>query len=84
MAGLFKKIKNRPTGRRYVISTIRKSPESFETAVFTANFLYWPRSLKHPDLVIHTETIEAACQMHERLVQRLALELPARLFQEYG
>ncbi|MFP3867412.1 MAG: hypothetical protein ACLFUU_04505 [Desulfobacteraceae bacterium] len=84
MAGLFKKIKNRPTGQRYVISTIRKSADLFETAIFAANFLYLPRSLKHPELIIHSADLREACQTHERLAQRLIVELPGHIFQDYS
>ncbi|MBW1917729.1 MAG: hypothetical protein JRI57_06870 [Deltaproteobacteria bacterium] len=83
MAGLFKKIRNRPTGQRYVISTIRKSADLFETAVFAANLLYIPRSLKHPELIIHSDNLKDACRTHEGLAQRLSVEIPARIFQNY-
>lgn len=83
MAGLFCKVRNQVTGQRYVISTIRKSQDLFETAVFEANFFYFPRSLKHPVLTVHCDTPEAAQQIHDGLGRRLTMEYPARLFQEY-
>lgn len=83
MAGLFKKVRNRATGQRYVISTIRKTEHLFETAVFEANLLYFPRRLKQPDLIVHCHTPEEADLTHQHLAQRLEVELPARIFQEY-
>jgi len=38
--GLFNKVKNRPTRRKFVVSTIRKADNLFETAVFSTNFFY--------------------------------------------
>ena len=82
MQGLFSKIKNRATGQRFVVSTIRKEDDLFETAVFTATFLYYPKSLSRPDLTIQTRSKDEAWDTHYRLTARLTTELPARLFQE--
>jgi hypothetical protein len=82
--GLFNKVKNRPTRRRYVISTIRRSEEVFETAVFEANFFYLPRSWSSPNLAVKTRTMEEAWDLHHRLTARLTLEYPARIFQDYA
>jgi hypothetical protein len=81
--GLFNKIKNRPTRRRFVVSTIRKDENLFETAVFEANFFYLPRRLKQPDLTVATATPEEASELHQRLTVRLTHEFPTRLIQEY-
>ncbi len=82
MKGLFNKVKNRPTRRRYVVSTIMKGEGEFEIAVFEANFFYLPRSLKHPALVLATGSREEAWDLHFRVAARLALEYPPHLFQE--
>ena len=58
--GLFNKVKNRPTRRRYVVSTIRKDDHLFETAVFEANFFYLPRRWNQPDLTLSTTTPASA------------------------
>jgi hypothetical protein len=82
--GLFNKVKNLPTRQRYVVSTIRKDDWLFETAVFEANFLFLPRSLKTPAFVLETRTKDEAWDAHYRLVERLAREYPPRLFQEFA
>jgi hypothetical protein len=81
--GLFNKIKNRPTRRRFVVSTIRKDENSFETAVFEANFFYLPRRWNHPDLALETATPDEASTLHYRLTTRFTQEHPLRLLQEY-
>jgi hypothetical protein len=83
MKGLFNKIKNKPTGRRFVISTIRKGDHLFETAVFEANFFYLPRRWAQPALAVETRTVDEAWDLHYQLATRLAQEYPAHLFQEY-
>ena len=52
--GLFNKVKNLPTRRRFVISTIKKGEGHFETVVFEASFFYTPRHLSRPDLTWRT------------------------------
>jgi hypothetical protein len=81
--GLFNKVKNRPTRRRFVVSTIRKDENLFETAVFEANFFYLPRRLSQPDLALPTTTPDEASALHNQLTVRLTHEFPARLIQEY-
>jgi DNA-binding MarR family transcriptional regulator len=81
--GLFNKVKNRPTRRRFVVSTIRKGENLFETAVFEANFFYLPRRWNRPDLALETYTKDEAWDLHYRLTARLTQEFPARLLQEY-
>jgi len=81
--GLFNKVKNRPTRRRFVVSTIRKDENLFETAVFEANFFYLPRRRNQPDLALSTSTPEEAWELHAKLTVRLTHEFPARLIQEY-
>jgi len=81
--GLFNKVKNRLTRRRYVVSTIRKDEDRFETAVFEANFFYFPRSLKNPAIMVETNTRDDAWVIHYKLTGRLTLEYPDRLFREY-
>jgi hypothetical protein len=81
--GLFNKIKNQPTRRKFVVSTIRKGDDVFETAVFEANFFYLPRSWSHPDLAIQTATRDEAWELHYRLTARFTQEHPLRLLQEY-
>ncbi|MBM4275717.1 MAG: hypothetical protein FJ134_14830 [Deltaproteobacteria bacterium] len=81
--GLFNKVKNRLTRRRYVVSTIRKDEDRFETAVFEANFFYFPRSLKNPAITVETYTRDEAWDTHYHLTGRLTLEYPDRLFREY-
>jgi hypothetical protein len=82
--GLFNKVKNRPTRRRFVVSTIRKDEDLFETAVFEANFFYLPRSWNQPELTLESSTPEEAWDLHAKLTVRLTHEYPARLIQEYG
>ena len=81
--GLFNKVKNRPTRRKFVVSTIRKDENLFETAVFEANFLYLPRRWNQPELALVTSTPDEASALHHRLAARLIQEFPARLIQEY-
>jgi DNA-binding MarR family transcriptional regulator len=81
--GLFNKVKNRPTRRRFVVSTIRKDEKLFETAIFEANFFYLPRRRNQPDLALETSTPDEAWELHAKLTVRLTHEFPARLIQEY-
>jgi len=81
--GLFNKVKNRPTRRRFVVSTIRKAENLFETAIFEANFFYMPRRWSQPDLAVVSSTPDEASALHYRLTARFTLEFPARLLQEY-
>ena len=81
--GFFNKVKNRPTRRRFVVSTIRKDENLFETAIFEANFFYLPRHWSRPDLAVTTYTQGEAWDLHHRLTARLTQEFPARLIQEY-
>ncbi|MEW6387495.1 MAG: hypothetical protein AB1491_08270 [Thermodesulfobacteriota bacterium] len=83
MKGLFNKVKNLPTRRRYVISTIRKGQDLFETAVFEANFLYLPRRWSQPTLALETHSVDDAWDLHYLLTARLKKEFPLRLFEEY-
>ena len=62
--GLFNKVKNRPTRRRFVVSTIRKDENLFETAIFEANFFYLPRRWNQPDLAVATSTPDEAWDLH--------------------
>ncbi len=81
--GLFNKVKNRLTRRRFVISTIRKDENLFETAIFETNFFYWPRHWSRPDLAVETASKDEAWELHYRLTERLASEYPATLLAEY-
>jgi hypothetical protein len=81
--GLFNKIKNRLTRRKFVVSTIRKGDYMFETAVFEANFFYLPRSWNQPDLAIDSATQDEAWDLHYRLTARFTEEHPLRVLQEY-
>jgi hypothetical protein len=81
--GLFNRVKNLPTRRRYVVSTIKKADDRFETAVFEANFFYLPRSWSHPVLAVENRTQDEAWDLHYRLAVRLGKEYPARIFEEY-
>ncbi len=85
MAGLFNKVKNKMTGRRFLISTIKKDERTFETAVFRANFFYLPQGLRltNPCLVKQTTDPQLAETLHRALSVRLVSEYPERLFQEY-
>jgi len=80
--GLFNKVKNLPTRRRFVVSTIKKGENHFETAVFEATFFYTPRHLSKPDLAVETHTQDEAWDLHYRLAVRLAQEYPRRVFEE--
>lgn len=84
MKGLFNKVKNLPTRRRFVVSTICKGDNAFETAVFEANFFYLPRSWSRPALVVVTDTKDEAWDTHYLLTVRLTKEYPLRIFQEYS
>lgn len=81
--GLLHKIKNLPTGKRFVVSTIKKGEGLFETAVFEATFFFAPRHLTKPDLAVETRTQDEAWDLHHSLAARLAEEYPARIFEEY-
>jgi len=80
--GLFNKVKNLPTRRRFVVSTIRKGEDLFETAVFEANLFYLPRRLSKPDLAVETHSLDDAWDLHHRLAVRLAKEFPVRVFED--
>jgi hypothetical protein len=80
--GLFNKVKNKRTRRRFVISTIRKEENLFETAVFEANFFYLPRNWRTPVLVLKFPTKDEAWETHYRLASRLTKEIPALVFQD--
>jgi hypothetical protein len=84
MKGLFNKVKNQQTRQRFVVSTIRKGEDLFETAVFAASFWYFPKSLSRPELMVVTHSKDEAWDTHHRISARLATEFPARLFQEYA
>ena len=81
--GLFNKVKNLPTRRRYVVSTIKKTEDLFETAVFEANFFYLPRSWSNPVLAVQSHNQDEAWDLHQRLAVRLAKEYPQRVFEDY-
>jgi len=83
MKGLFNKVRNRLTRQRYVVSTIRKAEDLFETAVFTATLLYVPKSLSRPDMTVESHTQDEAWDTHYRITARLTTEYPSRLFQEF-
>jgi hypothetical protein len=83
MKGLFNKVKNRHTRQRFVVSTVRKGEDLFETAVFTATLLYIPKTLSKPNLTVATRSQEEAWDMHYQITARLTTEYPARLFQEF-
>jgi hypothetical protein len=82
--GLFNKVRNSSTRKRFVVSTIRKDDHLFETAVFEATFLYFPKSLSRPVLLVETPSKDEAWALHYRLADRLAEEYPLKLFQEYS
>lgn len=84
MKGLFNKVKNAPTRRRFVVSTIRRGENAFETAVFAANFFYLPRRWSSPELIVETATQDAAWEIHYSLAARLKKDYPLRIFQEYA
>jgi DNA-binding MarR family transcriptional regulator len=81
--GLFNKVRNQATRRRFVVSTIKKGEDLFETAVFEVNFFYLPRRWSNPDLAVETRAKDEAWDLHHQLAARLAQEYPARLFEEY-
>ena len=81
--GLFNKVKNRPTRRRFVVSTIRKDENLFETAIFEANFFYLPRRWDQPEFTVTTSTPAEAWDIHAELAVRLTHEFPARIIKEY-
>lgn len=86
MTGLFNRVRNRMTGGRFLISTIKKDENTFETAVFEANIFYLPKglNLRHPCLVFQCHDPEEADRFHYTITRRLQLEYPARLFQEFA
>jgi hypothetical protein len=81
--GLFNKVKNKPTRRRFLVSTIRKGEYVFETGVFVANFFYIPRHLSQPDLAVVTHSQDEALELHYKLTVRLTEEHPMRVMQDY-
>jgi hypothetical protein len=81
--GLFNKVKNRPTRRKFLVSTIRKGEDVFETGVFVANFFYIPRRLSQPDLALVTHSQDEAWELHYKLAARLIEEHPIRVMQDY-
>jgi hypothetical protein len=85
MAGMFNRVRNKLTGKRFLISTIKKDDATFETAVFPANFVYLPQGfrLSNPCLVKQTRDPEEAERLHQSLSQGLQTEFPERLFQDY-
>jgi hypothetical protein len=84
MKGLFNKVKNRNTRQRYVVSTIRRGEDLFETAVFAASLLFVPKSLSKPELKVETHSKDEAWDMHYTITDRLTTEIPARLFLEFS
>jgi hypothetical protein len=84
MKGFFNKVKNLPTRRRYVVSTICKGESVFETAIFEANFFYLPRNWSQPALVVATGTQDEAWDTHNLLTVRMTKEFPLRVIQEYS
>jgi|UniRef100_A0A7C5ALS8 hypothetical protein len=84
MRGLFNKVRNQVTRQRYVVSTIRKGENLFETAVFAATILYIPKSLSKPEITVETHTKDEAWEVHYQLTARLLKEYPPRLFQEFS
>lgn len=83
MKGLFNKVRNQATRQRFVVSTIRKGEDLFETAVFEATFFYFPKRLTHPVLAVETRSQDEAWGLHYRLAARLTSEYPPQLFEEY-
>ena len=81
--GLFNKVKNKATRRRFLVSTICKGDDVFETGVFVANFFYIPRRLSQPDLAVETNSQDEALKLHYRLTARLTEEHPMRVMQDY-
>jgi hypothetical protein len=84
MKGLFNKVKNCNTRQRFVVSTIRRGENLFETAVFAATLLYLPKSLSNAEMTVKTHSQDEAWDMHYRITDRLTTEFPARLFQEFS
>jgi hypothetical protein len=86
MAGMFNKVKNKLTSKRFLVSTIKKDDNIFETAVFPANFFYLPQGFKltNPSLVKQSRDPEEAERLHQTLSQRLQTEFPERLLQEFS
>jgi hypothetical protein len=82
MHGLFNKVKNRNTGQRFVVSTVFKSENLYETAVFATRFWYLPKSLGHPVVLVESHSKDEAWDTHHQVTRRLAEEYPARLFQD--
>ena len=82
--GLFHKVKNKPTRQRFVVSTIRKDENLFETAVFATNFFYMPRRWDTPEFFVTSATPAEAWDLHAKLAVRFTHEYPSRLIQEYG
>ena len=81
--GLFNKVKNRPTRRRFVVSAIHKDENLYETAIFEANFFYLPRHWNQPELTVVSRPPDEAWALHSKLTVRLTHEFPARLIREY-
>jgi hypothetical protein len=81
--GLFNKVKNKATRRKFLVSTIRKGDDVFETGIFVANFLYIPRHLSQPDLAVVTHSQDEALAIHYKLTARLTEEHPMRVMQDY-
>jgi hypothetical protein len=81
--GLFNRVKNKATRRKFLISTIRKGDDAFETGVFVANFFYIPRHLSQPDLAVETQSWDEAFTLHYKLTVRLTEEHPMRVMQDY-
>jgi hypothetical protein len=81
--GLFNKVKNKATRRKFVVSTIRKGDDVFETGVFVANFFYIPRHLSQPDLALVTHSRDEALTLHYKLTARFTEEHPMRVMQDY-
>jgi hypothetical protein len=82
MKGMFNKVKNRNTGQRFVVSTILKSENLYETAVFATRFWFFPQSLSQPAVLVQSHSKDAAWNTHHLVTRRLTEEFPARLFQE--
>ncbi|MGA7578596.1 MAG: hypothetical protein ACLQUW_07675 [Desulfobaccales bacterium] len=81
--GLYNRVRNQPTRRRFVVSTIKKGEDLFETVVFEVNFFCLPRRWSNPDFAVETRAQDDAWDLHHRLAARLAQEYPTRLFEEY-
>ena len=81
--GLFNKVKNKPTRQKFVVSTIRKDEDLFETAIFATNFFYLPRRWDQPEFIVTSSTPAEAWDLHAKLAVRLTHEFPARIIKEY-